>query len=114
MNNLDIKKIREELLLTQQQFADALSVDIRTVQKWESNSTKISLNNISKIKALKERPDRRVLKEGSEEYKQVEKHALDVVENWESYMQITAFKLKVKTIAQANAIEILSKKSVTF
>lgn len=35
MNNLDIVKIREEFGFTQQQFADFIGVDRRTVINWE-------------------------------------------------------------------------------
>lgn len=41
MNDLDIKKIRNELGLTQEKFAELLDVHFRTVQKWESGETKI-------------------------------------------------------------------------
>lgn len=36
MNNLEIKKIRKELRLTQESFADKLKVSKSLVQKWES------------------------------------------------------------------------------
>ncbi len=41
MNALEIKKIREELKMTQAEFADALEVNSRTVQKWEAGETKV-------------------------------------------------------------------------
>ena len=41
LKNLHIKKIREELGLTQQELASVLEVNIRTVQKWESGESKI-------------------------------------------------------------------------
>jgi len=34
-NNLDVKKIREKLGLTQQELADKLLVTLKTVQNWE-------------------------------------------------------------------------------
>lgn len=36
MNALDIKNIRKKMGLTQRQLADALCVDVRTVQNWEA------------------------------------------------------------------------------
>ena len=36
MNDLDIKKIRIELGMTQADFAKRLGISIRTVQNWES------------------------------------------------------------------------------
>ena len=38
-NDLDVKKIRESLGLTQEKFAETLGVHTRTVQNWESGST---------------------------------------------------------------------------
>ena len=38
MNDLDIKKIRIELGMTQADFAKRLGISIRTVQNWESGS----------------------------------------------------------------------------
>ena len=35
MSNIDVKKIREELNLTQQAFANRLGIDRRTVVNWE-------------------------------------------------------------------------------
>lgn len=52
MNNLDVKKIREELSYTQQEIANELKVNVRTVQKWESGevkirkSTELAINNL--------------------------------------------------------------------
>ena len=52
LNNLDVKKIREELSYTQQEIADELKVNVRTVQKWESGevkirkSTELAINNL--------------------------------------------------------------------
>ena len=36
MNDLDIKKIRTDLGLTQVEFAKRLGISMRTVQNWES------------------------------------------------------------------------------
>jgi len=36
MNELDVRKIRKNLGLTQKQLAEKLGVDIKTVQNWES------------------------------------------------------------------------------
>jgi DNA-binding transcriptional regulator YiaG len=49
MNALDVKKIREELYLTQQKFAKEIGVDRRTVANWEQGK----LIPESKIKLLK-------------------------------------------------------------
>lgn len=38
LNGLEVKKIRNELGLTQQDMADKLQVNIRTVQKWEEKT----------------------------------------------------------------------------
>ena len=34
---MNIKKIREELLMTQQEFADVFNISISSVRKWEKN-----------------------------------------------------------------------------
>lgn len=39
MNDLDIKKIREKLEISQEQLAEMVGVHPRTVQNWESGST---------------------------------------------------------------------------
>ena len=39
MNDLDIKKIREKLGMSQEQLAEMVGVHPRTVQNWESGST---------------------------------------------------------------------------
>lgn len=39
MNDLDIKKIREELGVSQEQLAEMVGVHSRTIQNWESGST---------------------------------------------------------------------------
>ena len=39
MNNFDIKKIREQLGVSQEQFAEMIGVHTRTVQNWEAGST---------------------------------------------------------------------------
>lgn len=39
MNDLDIKKIRERLGISQEQLAEMVGVHPRTVQNWESGST---------------------------------------------------------------------------
>lgn len=49
MNALDVKKIREELYLTQQKFAKEIGVDRRTIANWEQGK----LIPESKIKLLK-------------------------------------------------------------
>ncbi|MCP4366949.1 MAG: helix-turn-helix transcriptional regulator [Deltaproteobacteria bacterium] len=42
MDHKKFKKIRLELGLTQQQFADRLRTNIRQVQRWENGETKIT------------------------------------------------------------------------
>ena len=39
MNDLDVKKIREELNISQETLADMVGVHPRTVQNWEAGST---------------------------------------------------------------------------
>ena len=39
MNNFDIKKIREQLGVSQEQFAEMIGVHTRTVQNWEVATT---------------------------------------------------------------------------
>lgn len=109
LDSFEIKNIRvNELELTQQQFADKLDVTLRTVQKWESNDVKISITNINKINQLRRDPaDFYVLEKGSEEYKRFEMNALDVVEQWEKYMQIPLFKLKIESVSKSAAIAML-------
>ncbi|WP_438710825.1 Aca2/YdiL-like domain-containing protein [Aquimarina muelleri] len=55
MNYLEIKKIREELGLTQTKLAELVGVNIRTVQKWESNDTKIRKTSELLLKEIYER-----------------------------------------------------------
>ncbi len=45
MNNIEVKKIREKLGLTQEELAEKLEVHLRTVQKWEGGETKIRKGN---------------------------------------------------------------------
>ena len=45
MNNLELKKFRKKTGLNQKDFAKALDVHYRTIQKWESGETEISLKN---------------------------------------------------------------------
>lgn len=53
MNSIDVKKIREELNLTQQAFADFLGIDRRTVVNWESGS-KIPESKVKLLELLME------------------------------------------------------------
>ncbi len=50
MNGIDVMKIREELGLTQQKFADLIGIDRRTVVNWEQGrvipDSKIKLLNM--------------------------------------------------------------------
>jgi DNA-binding transcriptional regulator YiaG len=54
--NHDIKKLRGELGLTQQEFAVALGVGLRTVQRWESSICKPSPLALQKLKELIAKP----------------------------------------------------------
>ena len=50
MKNTDIKSLRIEHLLTQQEFANELKIGINTVRRWEAGICKISIRNERKIK----------------------------------------------------------------
>lgn len=52
MNNIEIKKIRKELGLTQEEFAEKLGLHYRTIQKWESGETKMRRANAFLIEEL--------------------------------------------------------------
>src|SRR5690606_2316085 len=69
MSNIEVKNIREKLGFTQQELANALEVDIRTVQKWESGETKIRKANAFLLNQLLESRNNAVkgLKEGDYE-----------------------------------------------
>lgn len=49
MKDLNIKQIRTELLLTQQEFADELGLSIVSIQRWESGKSKPSMKHKRKI-----------------------------------------------------------------
>lgn len=53
MNSIDLKKIREDLGLTQQGFASYVGVDRRTIVNWESGG-KIPNSRIKMLELLKE------------------------------------------------------------
>ena len=55
MNALEIKEIREDLGMTQAQFASVLEVNPRTVQKWEAGETKIRKGTAFLINDMKKR-----------------------------------------------------------
>ena len=58
----DIKGIRLSLLLTQQEFATAISVNIRTVQKWEKGDiVELRFSTIRKINKLVKESKKRIL-----------------------------------------------------
>lgn len=51
MGNIDVKKIRAKLGLTQTAFANQLGVDVSSVQKWEAGK-KISTPKLRKLMEL--------------------------------------------------------------
>jgi len=53
LNYLELKKIRKELKLTQQELANKLQVNIRTVQKWESGDVEIRKSTALSIEGLR-------------------------------------------------------------
>lgn len=50
MNGSDVKKLRESLDLTQEQFAKKIGVSIRSIQNWEAGITKMSPGTAMLIK----------------------------------------------------------------
>lgn len=46
---MNVKNIREQLLLTQKEFAEELSISINTVRTWEGGVSKPSFKNRRKI-----------------------------------------------------------------
>lgn len=52
MNALEVKNYREIAGLTQQQFADKLSVSLRAVQSWESGARNVSQSTAFQIETL--------------------------------------------------------------
>ncbi|WP_417444595.1 helix-turn-helix domain-containing protein [Joostella sp.] len=52
MSDIEVKKIRSEMGLTQEEFANKLGVHYRTVQKWEAGDTKIRPANAFLIKDI--------------------------------------------------------------
>jgi|GEM_PF-964813 len=79
MNDLDIKKLRKSLKLTQSELAEKLGVHYKTIQNWEKGGTipeskKASIRNIGILLSEKNtdfshlpdnmRPDKGVVKEG--------------------------------------------------
>lgn len=66
MNNLEVKKIREKLGFTQQELANYLEVDIRTVQKWEAGDTKIRKANAFLLTQLLESRNKVVNENGND------------------------------------------------
>lgn len=53
LSDLELKKIREQLGLTQQELANKLGVNIRTVQKWEAGTSKIRSSTVYMINDLR-------------------------------------------------------------
>lgn len=53
LNGLELKNFREETGLTQQQLANKLDVNIRTVQKWEGDESKIRKSVVLMIESLR-------------------------------------------------------------
>ncbi len=51
-NGLNIKEMREEKGLTQQELADIMKVSVRTIRNYESDSKKIPNEQLSKIREL--------------------------------------------------------------
>lgn len=49
---MDIKKLREKLLLTQSEFAKLVGVSTNTVVSWENGKHKPSMRHLRKIKEL--------------------------------------------------------------
>lgn len=46
---MNIREIRRKLLLTQTEFAEAIGMSMSSVQKWEENGQRPSLNTQRKI-----------------------------------------------------------------
>ena len=55
MDKEQVKKLRESLRLTQEQFADLMGVSPRTVSNWETGST-IPKSKVAHMKTLTVRP----------------------------------------------------------
>lgn len=91
MNKLEVKKIREELGLTQQELANTLDSNIRTIQKWESGeseirkSTAYMLNEL-RTKGTLDNSNKKILSE--EEVKEI---VYKVATNEERFMQEKIF-----------------------
>jgi len=52
MNHLELKRIREESGLTQKDFAERISVSIRTVQNWEGDLRSISESHAFHVNSI--------------------------------------------------------------
>lgn len=46
----DIKALRQEYLLTQQELANELGIGVNTVRRWEGGICEISIRNARKVK----------------------------------------------------------------
>lgn len=55
MTSKEIKDLRKKMRLTQQEFADVLKVDFKTVNRWENNKAKPSNLAIRILKRLEKR-----------------------------------------------------------
>jgi len=66
MNNLEIKKIREKLDLTQKELAEKLNLHYRTLQKWESGETKIKGPSVFMLEQLLKKHTKGVLTNNGE------------------------------------------------
>lgn len=50
MTGKEIKALRQEYLLTQQELADELGIGVNTVRRWEGGICEISIRNARKVK----------------------------------------------------------------
>lgn len=103
MSDIEVKKIREILGFTQQELANQLEVDIRTIQKWESGDTKIRKANAFLLTQLVESRNKVVNEDGK-----------DVIENknGNQFIELNdgTFDIHVKTLpfkAYASYVECI-------
>jgi DNA-binding transcriptional regulator YiaG len=61
MSNQDLKKMREELDMTQQEFASFIDVSIATIRAWEQSVRPIPAKQARKIKDACLRGNRRII-----------------------------------------------------
>jgi len=78
MNGLDLKKLREQKKLTQEELGVSLGKSMRTVITWEK-SDKLSIGQINQIKAVFEGKDEVTsqLNESASEYKSEQKEGAE-------------------------------------